>query len=395
MTQHATTYRQVTYRLLPQTADNWRWLERTLESQRLLYNAALEERIDCYRKTGRAITYFDQCKGLTECRKALPEMAAVSVHIQRGALKRLDEAYKGFFRRKGGFPRFRGRRHWNSIGIVSNVKVDSNGLFVPCFRWLAIRRRGGNPYADGKPVSAVLKRECSKWYAVVCFAVELAERDGDGTAIGLDLNAGQVAASDRRIFEVPDMSRLEARKRRYQRKMSRQRKASRRRERTRLRLRRTQRRIAMRRRNWQHHVSRRIADSAYTVVIEDLSTQGMTRSAKGTADAPGRNVKAKAGLNRGILNTGWSDLRRMLDYKAGAVIAVDPAYTSQTCAECGVVDARSRKTRDSFECVACGHADHADLNAAANILASGIGATVRGGGGIARPVNREITAKAA
>ena len=90
-------------------------------------------------------------------------------------------------------------------------------------------------------------------------------------------------------------------------------------------------------------------------------------------------MRQKAGLNQVVLDTCWSALRGMLDYKAGHVIAVNPAWTRQTCAACGLIDARSRKTQAVFECVACGHADNAGLNAAASILASGIGATARGG----------------
>ena len=89
----------------------------------------------------------------------------------------------------------------------------------------------------------------------------------------------------------------------------------------------------------------------------------MTRRAKGTVEHPGVNVKAKVGLNREILATGWGELRAMHDYKAPRVVLANPAITSQSCAECGVADAASRRGR-MFECVACGHADHADLNAA-------------------------------
>ena len=95
----------------------------------------------------------------------------------------------------------------------------------------------------------------------------------------------------------------------------------------------------------------------------------MTRSAKGRLRSPGRSVSAKAGMNREILATGRAALRRMPEYKAYRVIAVDPRFTGQIRAACAHVDARSRRTRDRFHCVACGHADHADLNAAANILA--------------------------
>ncbi|MYA87361.1 MAG: transposase [Boseongicola sp. SB0662_bin_57] len=368
------THRQVVCRLLPQRRSTWRLLERTLEDQRQLWNAALEERIDCYRKTGRSLTYFDQCKALTQCRRDDPEIAACPVAIQRGTLKRLDEAYKHFFRRvrngeTPGFPKFKGRSRFDSISVVSGVKVRDGMLHVPGFGPLAVRRKGGNPYPDGKPVSAVLKRVCGRWTAVVCHAVEVEEPADNGRSVGLDRNGGQVADSDGELHVMPDMARLEARSRRLQRKLSRQRKASRRRERTKLRLARLRRKIANRRHNWHHHVSRRLAAKAGTVVVEGLDVKGMTRSAKGTVEAPGTKVAQKSGMNRVVRDTGWTALKRMLDCKAANVIVVPARNTSRTCHECGAVEAASRRTRDDFICAACGHAAHADLNAARNILA--------------------------
>ena len=105
----------------------------------------------------------------------------------------------------------------------------------------------------------------------------------------------------------------------------------------------------------------------------------MTKSAKGTTDRPGTNVRRKAGLNGVILHTGWTARGQMLNYKAAEVIEVSAAYTSQTCSACGVIDADSRRSRSEFKCVACGHAQNADLNAARNIRASGTGATARQG----------------
>ena len=108
------------------------------------------------------------------------------------------------------------------------------------------------------------------------------------------------------------------------------------------------------------------------MVIEDLNTKGMTRSVKGTVEEPGRNVKQKAGLNREILKSNWGRLERFLDYKAGQVVRVDPAYTSQTCAACGHVGKENRRTQAHFHCKACGHTANADRNAAQNILARGL-----------------------
>ena len=157
-------YRQIRYRLLPGKASAYRSLDRMLEDQRQLYNASLEERIDCYRKTGKTLTYHDQCRALTGCRREIPEMRACPTAIQRGTLKRLDEAFRGFFRRakerkgKAGFPGFRGRRRFDSFSIVQRVKVRDGCLWISRELPVPLRRRGENPYPDGKPLTAVLKK---------------------------------------------------------------------------------------------------------------------------------------------------------------------------------------------------------------------------------------------
>ena len=103
--------------------------------------------------------------------------------------------------------------------------------------------------------------------------------------------------------------------------------------------------------------------------------QNMTASAAGTADAPGCRVRQKAGLNRSILDQGWGEFGRHLEYKlpwrGGQLIKVPAAYTSQTCSACGHVHADNRRD-EQFRCLACGHTDHADVNAAKNILAAGL-----------------------
>jgi len=123
--------------------------------------------------------------------------------------------------------------------------------------------------------------------------------------------------------------------------------------------------------------------------VEDLNIRNMSRSAKGTAERPGRNVRAKTGLNRGISRSGWGLLVRRLEDKApGRVEKVPAAYTSQRCSACGHVDGRSRESQARFRCTACGYAGNADVNAARNI-AAGHAVKARRGNGASRPVNRE------
>jgi transposase len=144
-----------------------------------------------------------------------------------------------------------------------------------------------------------------------------------------------------------------------------------------------------RRKDWAEKTSTGIARRFDVIRVEDLKIRNMTRSAKGTIGKPGRNVRAKAGLNRGILRSGWGLLaRRVVEKAPGRVEKVYPVYTSQRCSACGHMDADSRESQARFICTACGFADHADVNAAKNI-AAGLAVTARGGDGITRPVNRE------
>jgi len=144
-----------------------------------------------------------------------------------------------------------------------------------------------------------------------------------------------------------------------------------------------------RRKDWAEKTSTSIARRFDLIRVEDLQITNMTRSAKGTRENPGRNVPQKAGLNRGILASGWGLLVRRLEDKApGQVEKISPAFTSQRCSACGQVDRGSRESQAVFRCTACGFTGSADVNAAINI-AAGHAVTARGGDGVTRPVNRE------
>ncbi|MFA1546266.1 RNA-guided endonuclease InsQ/TnpB family protein [Actinomadura chokoriensis] len=151
-------------------------------------------------------------------------------------------------------------------------------------------------------------------------------------------------------------------------------------------------READRRKDWIEKTSTDLARRFDVIAVEDLNVRGMTGSARGTLERPGVNVRAKAGLNRSILASGWGRLVARLERKApGRLVRVDPRYTSQTCNACGHRAPGSRESQAVFWCVACGHRANADLNAARNIRDTAVGGTVaaRGGGAPARPVNRE------
>ena len=286
-----TEHRQVVYRVLPGSKGRARRLASIAGACRFVWNELLDQQEQLHTMArmcgGRtpSPTFFTMGKAFTDLRRVTPWLQDMPYATVRYTLKR------------------RGR---DSVTIPQDVRIEDNRLWFPRLGWLTLRRRGGNPYPEGRPVKVVLKRTGGRWMATVCYEVEAPARADDGTVTGIDRNVRQVAACDgeaARFHHGPDTAELEARTRRYQRRMARQRRGSNRRERTRRRLARTTRRLATVRHNWHHQVSRRLATG--TVVLENLSTRAMTKSAKGTVDEPGTNVRAKRGLNRVILATGW------------------------------------------------------------------------------------------
>ena len=327
-----------------------------------------------------SVTFFTWSKRFTRLRKNTPWLADLPYAPLRATLRRWSQSWAAYFDPKvpqDGKPKFHDRDHKLWVDFPgSSATLKGRWLRLGGIGW--VRLSGSDQYAGAKVVSVHLSCEDGrKWFATIGYEVELPEPADNGLAIGVDMNCGQVATSTGCILRAPDVTRLEARRKRYQRRMARCKKGSKRREIMRQRMAKAIRRKRNIGRDWRHQVSRRLADTAGMVVIEDLQVAKMTRSAKGSLDAPGKNVAAKAGMNRTILATGWGELRRNVEYKAAHIVAVDPRNTSRKCHECGHVDKGNRTTQADFKCLACGHAGNADVNAALNVMARGIGASGR------------------
>ena len=392
-------HRTIRYRLHAGTCAKACKLAGTAGACRYVWNYFVGKLRDEYAKKGECdYRFYSLCKRFTELRwNEDTWLQEYSAHAVRQALKPIETAYRQFFKGKGGLPRFHAKY----------VRPDSFPLVVGTFRlkgrYLHIAKigevllLGHNPYPDSKPVSGTVKRECGKWYAYITYEVEQAEALKPEREVGIDRNVGQVTLSDGTVYRMPDTARHERRVRRYQRMMVRRQgpnrkrriKASNRWKRAQSLHRKAQAKLRHARRNWCHGTSREVADRYSLVYLEKLNNRGMTKSAKGTKERPGTNVRAKAGLNRVILASCWGKFHQCLDYKTNANY-INPAYTSQTCNKCGNIDKENRKTQAAFLCTACGHRENADVNAALNILAFGNGATGRGGGEVTRPVKRQM-----
>jgi len=262
-------------------------------------------------------------------------------------------------------------------------------VWIPKIGW--VRFRWSREVPPGVKSYRVTCDRAGRWHIAFVAIPDPIPAPGTGEVVGIDRGVTVSAAlSTGELLHVPGLTtREEQRMHRLERKLARARRDSTRRVRLKQTISRLRARETDRRKDWVEKVSTDIARRFDLIRVEKLHIQNMTRSAKGTKEDPGRNVRAKAGLNREILRSGWGRLVRRLGEKAPKRVEnIQPRHTSQRCSACGHVDGESRKSQADFRCTACGYACNADVNAARNI-AAGRAVIARGGDGVARPVNRE------
>ena len=373
-----------------------------LEEQRQLYNAALQERIEAWRKASASITRLDQQKSLTQIRADNPAgYGASSLQIGRWTLKRLDDAFKAFFKRakKGqtpGFPRFKSKQRWRSFGFLEwsgcrlvegqiQLKGIDRGLRVSWHRQLP-----KNAVIKGASFTKVGRR----WFIslqIESSSIVAKRHDAPESRAGIDVGVESLATWDDgktfdHIFNAKPRTRRERELRIAQRALARCRKGSSRRRKVKARIARIHERTANHRTTHLHQQSEALARRFSTIFVEKLKIRNMTRSAAGTVADPGKNVRQKSGLNREILDAGWGRFIEFLRYKAeragGTVINVDPKWTSQLCSNCSTLVRKPLKKRE-HACPACDLEVHRDVNAARNIRARGLAASAASRGVIA------------
>ena len=348
---------------------------------RFVFNKSLALQKENHEAGNKFLNYVALAKHLTTWRNS-PETAWLSqgpVHPQQHALKDLEKAYKNFFEKRAAFPRFKRKGDNCSFKFPDpkQFKLDEPNarIFLPKLGWIRYRK-SRNIIGDLRNITVSL---CAgKWFFSVQTQREVeAAVPAATTAIGIDVGVARFATLSDGSFLAPlsSFKKHEARLRRYQKSMSRKCKGSKNFAKAKLRVQRMHARIASVRQDFLHKASAQICRLNALVVVEDLRIANMSKSARGDAQTPGKNVKAKSGLNKSILDQGWGEFRRQLEYKmqwsGGIFIAVDPKNTSRECPRCGHTHAENRKTQSSFICMACGHAEHADKVGAMNILARG------------------------
>jgi len=387
------------YRLIPTPAQQ-AVLQDHCGHARYVWNLAVEQHSHWHPGRGNAPGYLEQCRQLTQARVENPWLAAGSQTVQQQALRDFAQARAAFFdpanpagrptwRKAGRDEGFRitGRRgrQWD----VRRLSRKTGQVWVPKAGW--VRFRWSRPVPPDAKSYRMTRDRAGRWHVAFAVIPAPVPAPGNGQAVGIDRGvAVSVALS---TGELPHCAALTGREqirlRRLQRSLARARRGSNRRGQVKHAIARLRARETDRRKDWAEKTSTGIARRFDVIRVEDLKIGNMPRSARGTRENPGRHVGAKAGLNRGILGSGWGLLVRRLEDKApGRVEKIKPHYTSQRCSACGQVDRDSRKSQAVFRCTACGFACNADVNAAINIAAGHV-VTARGGDGVTRPVNRE------
>lgn len=335
-----------------------------LEVHRELYNAALAERREAWKKSKISISFFDQTNQIKDIRVLRPDLERFGFGVAKNTLRRLDKAFSKFFRRiklqkTPGYPRFKSRNQFRSVSFIygNGASLADNKLKLKGVGRIKIKLH--RPLPEGATIKAVvIKRDVDDhWYAT--FQIELPDpqpAQHDGPPVGVDLGVTTLAAlSTGELIQAPrHFRKAQGKLRRQQRRSARRKKFSKRWRKAQHQVAKTHRRIARQRKDFAHKVSRRLVDEFSLIAVEDLNIGGM----------------AKGMFAKSITDAGWSELLHNITYKAesagSVVVKVDRRYTSQLCSGCGCIVKKSLSVR-VHRCE-CGVVLNRDHNAALNIL---------------------------
>jgi putative transposase len=329
--------------------------------ERFVWNLAVEQQ--SYWCPGRrsAPGYLEQCRQLTAARREFAWLAAGSHVVQQQALRDFSQAMRNFFAGTHRRPTWRkqGRNEGFRIvglrpGHVRRLSRNTGVVRVPKAGWVRFRWSRAVPGARSYRITC---DRAGRWHVAFAAIPDPVPGPGSGEVVGVDRGVKVSAAlSTGELLHCPSLRQSErARLRRLQRRLARARPGSNRRWKTKMVIARLRCRERDRRKDWVEKTSTDLARRFDVIRVEELRITGMTRSAHGTSTRPGQRVAAKAGLNREILASGWGLLAQRLNEKEpGRVEKISPAFTSQRCSACGLVDPKSRESQADFRCTGCG-----------------------------------------
>lgn len=372
------------YRLFPAPCQEAGLVEHCRHA-RFVWNLAVEQHAHWRPSRSSAPGYVEQASQLTDARAEFAWLRAGSQTVQQQALRDFAQAVRNFiagthrrpsWRKAGKHERFR------QVAVrpdhIQKLNRRFGRVWVPKVGW--VRLRWSRTVPDGVKSHRITRDRAGRWHVAFAARPDPIPAPGNGATVGVDRGVTISAAlSTGDLLITPGLTVGERRRlTRLQRQLARRQLRSNRRRRVKSVIATLTARQVDRRKDWVEKTSTDLARRFDVIRVEDLDVRGMTRSAKGTADKPGMNVRAKARLNRGILTNAWGQLVVRLEHKAaGRVEKINAAYMSQTCSVCGHRAPDNRESQAVFRCRACGFRCNADINAARTI-AAGRAVTARG-----------------
>jgi len=385
------------YRLYP-TRKQADALQFILDRNRELYNAALEERREAYRISRVSISYNDQSAQLPAIKKIRPEYKEIYAQILQDTLKRVDKAFKAFFKRckegkTPGFPRFQGYDRYDSFCYPQieklkgkpTVTIENGKVVFPKIGHIKVKQH--RPL-EGKAKTCTIKREGECWYVVFACEVEAQVKlPYTDLPIGIDMGLKHfMTNSSGDVVDNPRFFRKShGRLKKKQQRLSKGRNKSHRRKRSAQLVGKGHKTVRNQRRDFHHKEARHLVETYDPIVFEDLSMHHMVRRPKAKQDESGKylpnGAAAKGGLNKSILDAGWASFIELVKHKAEyagvTVYEVDPKKTSQMCSACGKEGEHKDLSVRTHVCIHCGVVLDRDHNAARNILDRGLGRSPR------------------
>jgi putative transposase len=385
------------YRLYP-TRKQRDVLQFTLDRNRELYNAALEERREAYRMSRVSISYNDQSAELPEIKEIRPEYNEIYSQILQDTLKRVDKAFKAFFQRvkkgeKAGYPRFQGYHRYDSFTYPQveklkgnpTVRIENGRVVLPKIGHIKVKQH--RPM-EGKVKTCTIKRKGDCWYVVfACETLAVTKLPYTDLSVGIDMGLKHfMTDSHGDVVDNPRFFRKShGRLKKKQQRLAKKKKGSNRRKRAVKLVAKAHKKISNQRRDFHHKQARVLVETYDPIVFEDLLMHHMVKRPKTKQDENGKylhnGAAAKSGLNKSILDAGWGSFIELVKHKAEwagvTVMQVDPKKTSQMCSACGLEGLHKDLSVRTHECRHCGIVLDRDHNAALNILDRGLGRSPR------------------
>jgi putative transposase len=348
---------------------------------RFLWNKALALNLKRLEDKQALMWYRELAFWLTFWKKTDEYQFLKEVHSQplQQTLKHLERAFKdGFDPKQRGkrIPKFKKKFSGDSFCYPQGFKIDNRRVYLPKIGWVGFHK---SQEIEGKQKNITVKREADGWYISIQVEIEVPDPiHPSESVVGIDLGVARFATLSTGQYFPPCHSfrKVEKKLAKEQKKLSRKVKYSKNWGKQKRKIARLHRKIRNARLNYLHQITKEISKNHASVFLEDLNVKEMSKTAKGSIDLPGTNVKAKSGLNKSIIDQGWGIFCNLLSYKmswlGGMIQYVNPRYTSQKCPVCSNIDIQNRPSQSEFHCTKCNYTNNADHVGALNILAAGL-----------------------